>query len=271
MLLRLRQSVEGRPCHRQAFAVEQLITQEGVAPLDFAPVLVADEDRAFCSAVAALVSHAGLTAHTVSTGDDALGSARACRPSVVILDVGLRGMSGYETCRELREMFGETLPILFVSAERTEPSDRVAGLLLGADDYLAKPVDPDELLARIRRSAARSVALSRNPNTDTWVRPPGHGRALPESVASLTARELEVLRLIAVGQTPCAIAERLVISPKTVSSHLQRTLAKLAVHSRLQAVALAYELGLVSPDGDAHQIAEPVKPEQGVSGLGRSR
>ena len=58
-------------------------------------------------------------------------------------------------------MFGEALPILFVSSERTEPSDRVAGLLLGADDYLAKPIDSDELLARIRRSATRSMAHSR--------------------------------------------------------------------------------------------------------------
>lgn len=213
------------------------------------PVLVADGDEAFRSAVARLVEHAGLTAHTVATGDEALGSARACRPSVVILDVGLREMSGYETCRELREMFGETLPILFVSAERTQPSDRVAGLLLGADDYLAKPVDPDELLARIRRSATRSTAQSRDTNTNGRVRPPGPGGARPESVAGLTARELEVLRLIAVGQTPREISERLVISPKTVSSHLQRTLTKLAVHSRLQAVALAYELGLVSPGG----------------------
>jgi DNA-binding NarL/FixJ family response regulator len=59
-----------------------------------------------------------------------------------------------------------------------------------------------------------------------------------------------VLRLIAAGETPREISERLVISPKTVSSHVQRILVKLAVHSRLQAVALAYELGLVPADGD---------------------
>jgi DNA-binding CsgD family transcriptional regulator len=70
-------------------------------------------------------------------------------------------------------------------------------------------------------------------------------------VAGLTPRELEVLRLIARGRTPGEIAEQLVISPKTVSSHLQRILAKMGVHSRLQAVARAYELGLVAArDGD---------------------
>jgi two-component system nitrate/nitrite response regulator NarL len=225
--------------------------------MDFAPVLVADGDRAFRSAVAALVEPAGLTAHTVATGHEALGSARACRPSVVILDVGLREMSGYETCRQLRELFGETLPILFVSAERTEPADRVAGLLLGADDYLAKPIDPDELLARIRRSATRSTAQSGHTGENEW-RPPRPGGARPASIAALTARELEVLQLIAVGWTPREISERLVISPKTVSSHLQRILTKLDVHSRLQAVALAYEHGLVTPGADGHRVAEPV-------------
>src|SRR4051794_3813364 len=110
--------------------------------MDFASVLIADGDKAFRSTVAKLVEHAGLTASAVATGDEAIAYAQASRPSVVILDVDLRAISGYETCRELREMFGETLPILFVSAQRTEPGDRVAGLLLGADDYLTKPVDP---------------------------------------------------------------------------------------------------------------------------------
>ena len=218
--------------------------------MEFATVLVADRDQAFRTGVAELVAHAGLTARTAATGAEALVAARAGRPSVVVLDVGLREMSGYETCRELREMFGETLPILFVSSERTEPSDRVAGLLLGADDYLAKPVDPDELLARIRRSATRSMAHARDTTTNGSVRPTGRGGVRSESAVGLTAREIEVLRLIAAGQTPREISERLVISPKTVSSHLQRILTKLSVHSRLQAVVLAYELGLVSPGGD---------------------
>jgi DNA-binding NarL/FixJ family response regulator len=213
--------------------------------LELAPVLVADRDSAFRTAIAALVAHAGMTTHTVASGREALASARAQRPSVVVLDVGLQEMSGYETCRELREMFGETLPILFVSSERTEPGDRVVGLLLGADDYLAKPVDPDELLARIRRSAARSAAQSQP--ADRRSDPDRPGAATPGLGARLTARELEVLQLIAVGQTPRQISELLVISPKTVSSHLQRILTKLAVHSRVQAVALAYELGLVPP------------------------
>jgi DNA-binding NarL/FixJ family response regulator len=214
--------------------------------LELAAVLVADRDKAFRVAVSALVTHAGMTARTAATGVEALASARSDHPSVVVLDVGLREISGYATCRGLREMFGEALPILFVSSERTEPSDRVAGLLLGADDYLAKPIDSDELLARIRRSATRSVAHARGAHADGAGGLNGWEKQRQAVVRSLTAREIEVLRLIAVGQTPREISEQLVISPKTVASHLQRILTKLAVHSRAQAVVLAYQLGLVT-------------------------
>jgi DNA-binding NarL/FixJ family response regulator len=200
--------------------------------------------------VAQLVTNAGMSARTAATGLEALASARTERPAVVVLDVGLRNMPGYETCRALRETFGESLPILFVSSERTESSDRVAGLLLGADDYLAKPVDPDELLARIVRSATRSTAPAHAVNGNGSPGSIDANGVRHDAAASLTARELEVLRLMARGQSPREIAERLVISPKTVSSHLQRILSKLAVHSRAQAVVLAYQLGLVATDGD---------------------
>jgi DNA-binding NarL/FixJ family response regulator len=215
-----------------------------------AAVLVADRDKAFRTIVASLVTHAGLTAQTAATGVEALAHARADRPSVVVLDVGLREISGYATCRRLREMFGETLPILFVSSERTEPTDCVAGLLLGADDYLAKPVDRDELLARIRRSATRSIACAPDAHTNGSGDSTEPTRRHPAVVPSLTAREIEVLRLMALGQTAREISEGLVISPKTVSSHLQRILAKLAVHSRVQAVVVAYQLGLVTLGGN---------------------
>src|SRR5207247_3464299 len=125
--------------------------------MGFGRVLVADDDDAFCRTVAVLVERAGLTVQVASTGEEALALARAGRPAVVILDVGLRDRSGYETCRDLRELYGETLPSLLVSAERTDPNDRIAGLLLGAGDYLTTPLDRGELLARIRRAAARST------------------------------------------------------------------------------------------------------------------
>jgi two-component system nitrate/nitrite response regulator NarL len=207
--------------------------------MDERPVLVADGDRIFRSAISALLKRAGVAAITASTGDEAVDAARDRRPAVVVLDVGLRDRSGYETCRALREMYGEMLPILFVSAERTTPYDLVAGLLIGGDDYVAKPADLDELLARIVRAQRRGGDVSADSAATGEINPP------------LTARELEILRMVAAGRAPRDIATQLVISPKTVSSHLQRVLSKLSVHSRAQAISRAYELGLVhAPKAD---------------------
>src|SRR5262249_31647709 len=131
--------------------------------------------------------------------------------------------------------FGEELPIILVSEERVDPLDRAVGLLIGADDYLVKPVDADEFLARVRRLVTR-------------LRPRRNGSGALASEFGLTKRELEVLHLLAEGSRPSEIATRLVISEKTVASHIQRTLVKLGVHSRAQAVALAYQEGLISGD-----------------------
>jgi DNA-binding NarL/FixJ family response regulator len=113
-------------------------------------------------------------------------------------------------------------------------------MLVGGDDYLVTPVDPDELLARLRRLLERARA---------WSKP---------SSSHLSDREVQVLQLIAEGLPPAEVARRLVISPKTVSSHVQRILTKLDVHTRAQAVAVAYEAGLirVSPNEvEAHLAA----------------
>ncbi|HSG13233.1 MAG TPA: response regulator transcription factor, partial [Gaiellaceae bacterium] len=138
-------------------------------------------------------------------------------------------------------------PVILVSAERTDALDRTAGLLLGADDYLAKPVDRGELLARARRSLRRSGAGSKTANGN------GHARASGEP--SLSPREQEILSLLAEGKTQRDIAAALVISPKTVSTHIQHLLAKLGVNSRAQAVAAAYRLGLVEPGTSAPAAA----------------
>jgi two-component system, NarL family, nitrate/nitrite response regulator NarL len=152
----------------------------------------------------------------------------------VLVEVNLPEVSGYEVCRELREAFGEEVAIIFLSAHRTETNDRVAGLLIGADDYIVKPFDSDELLARVRSVLRRFQPARRGSKSE----------ALGAGVESLTARELEVLRLLAGGLDQGAIATQLVISPKTVGTHIQRVLTKLGVHSRAQAVALAHEHGL---------------------------
>ena len=119
-------------------------------------VLVVDADPVYAEFVIGALRRAGLVGHHVASGENAVEVAATLEPAAVILDVILPGRTGYDICRELRQRYGEELPIVFVSGERREAADRVVGLLIGADDYLVKPVDAEELIARLRRLIAKS-------------------------------------------------------------------------------------------------------------------
>ena len=125
-------------------------------------ILIAEDDRDIAELIALYVGRAGWDAHIVATGDAALAHARTQTVDVAILDVMLPGMSGLEVCRALRAAPGTAeLPIIMVTA-RGDEGDRIVGLDIGADDYLAKPFSPNELIARIRallRRSRRSDAL----------------------------------------------------------------------------------------------------------------
>jgi DNA-binding NarL/FixJ family response regulator len=201
--------------------------------------LIADGDGRARASLSALFRQAGFRTSEARSGEEVVAAVRRRRPQLVLLDVQLPGVSGYEVCHELRERYGPGLPIVFVSETRTEPSDRVAGLLLGADDYIVKPFDPAELLARARRLIARVGDGGRRTHD-----------------AGLTKREREVLELLASGLRQREIAERLVIAPTTVSTHIQRILSKLGVHSRAEAVARAHTDGLVEGDVLGHSVRQ---------------
>jgi DNA-binding NarL/FixJ family response regulator len=200
-------------------------------PTSRSTILVVDDDEGFRAFTTSLLEQAGYATAEAGTGEEAIAAAQKERPALVLLDVKLPGVSGFEVCRQLKELFGRDLPVFLISGVRAEAFDRAAGLLIGADDYLVKPVDPDELLARVRRYAAANES------------PAERTIAVPV----LTKREGEVLRLLAQGLGQGEIAQQLVISEKTVATHIQHILEKLGVHSRAQAVALAHRAGLVEP------------------------
>jgi DNA-binding NarL/FixJ family response regulator len=204
-------------------------------------ILVVDDDAAFRSFVIELLESVGYATSELASGAEALSTVAQERPSAVVLDVRLPGLNGYEVCRALRNRYGSSIAIVFVSGERTEAFDRAGGLLIGADDYLTKPVDPSELIARITRLVDRPRS-----NGDI---PRSNGK-----LEELTQRESEVLDLLAEGLRQAEIAERLVISPKTVATHIQRILGKLEVRSRAQAVSLALR---DERDVSAHGAEEP--------------
>jgi DNA-binding NarL/FixJ family response regulator len=191
--------------------------------------VIADDDAVVRESLSTLLGRAGYQTRAVGTGEEALEAVRDERASLVILEVCLPDQSGYSVCRELKDEYGDDLPIIFTSARRTEPFDRVAGLLVGADEYFTKPLAPDELLLRVGRLIRRTA------------------RAAPPISSNLTARELEILRLLAEGLGAKEIARRLVVSPKTVGAHVERIYRKLGVRTRAQAVAVAFRDALVSP------------------------
>ncbi len=185
-------------------------------------VLIADPDDASRMALVRVLRSGGYDVQQADTGDAVLSLARSTMPAAVILEVPLPGMSGYEVCHTLRSEIGSVLPVLILSGVRTESYDRIAGLLLGADDYMVKPYAPGELLARLARLIERSRAVA------------------PRAAHDLTRRELEVLNLMGEGLRQEEIAHRLYISPKTVATHVEHILRKLAVRSSTEAIAVAF-------------------------------
>ncbi|MBL6620381.1 MAG: response regulator transcription factor [Ilumatobacteraceae bacterium] len=116
-------------------------------------VLIAEDDRAVRESLARAMHLEGYEVATANDGAAALESVRAESPDIAVLDVSMPAVDGLTVCRVLRSE-GNTLPILMLTA-RTEPSDRVAGLDAGADDYVTKPFDLGELFARLRALTRR--------------------------------------------------------------------------------------------------------------------
>ena len=182
-------------------------------------VLVVDDDPLICDLVASTLADHGYATRRASDAREAIYLIQRETPDVIVLDVRLPDISGYQLCRRFRDDFGDAIGVILISGERKESFDRVAGLLLGADDYMVKPFVLDELLARVQRLAKRSRPIART------------------VVAGLTRRELEILRLLACGMDHVD----LVITAKTVEKHIEHILLKLGVHSRAQAIALALQ------------------------------
>ena len=161
-------------------------------------VLVVEDDPDIADLVARYLEKAGYTATRVSSGRDALDAVRAKAPDLIVLDVMLPHVDGLEVCRLLRANdHTASIPIIMLTA-RAEESERIVGLEMGADDYLAKPFSPNELVARVRallRRAQRADAPSGRP---LWlgaivVDPDRHIVSLDGRDIALTAKEFLLL------------------------------------------------------------------------------
>ena len=218
---------------------------------DCGTILVVDHDGATRAAAVYVATRLGYQVLALENAELVVERLDEPAPALAIVEVELPGpTSGLELLRELHAAYGEDLPVILVSAERKAPLDHVAGLMIGADDYMAKPLDRGELLARVRRSLRRTGPLRNSANGHSN----GHATGSTNGEVSLSPREREILGLLAEGRTQGQIAGELVISSKTVATHIQHLLSKLGVHSRAQAVATAFRLGLVDADVSGHAL-----------------
>jgi two-component system response regulator CpxR len=197
-------------------------------------ILLADDDRALTRLLADYLQREGFTVDVVHDGEAALAHLRdsAQRPDLLILDVMMPGRDGLETLRELR--LQQRLPVIMLSA-RGEPVDRVIGLELGADDYLAKPCLPRELLARVRAQLRRQ-----NPEAAANVQV-GALRVQPgDRQAWVGARELnltgaEFQLLLALAQRAGEVVDKATLTRLSLGRELERFDRSIDVHvSRLR-------------------------------------
>lgn len=158
------------------------------------PVLVIDDDRKLRGLLTEYLTSTGFAVLTAGRADDGLRLLRTEHPDIVILDVMLPGMDGFEACRVIRRE--SAVPIIMLTA-RGEVTDRVVGLELGADDYLAKPFEPRELVARIDAILRRGRSA-----TATWsfgplkVDPERRSATMDGQALALTTAEFDLLELL---------------------------------------------------------------------------
>lgn len=210
-------------------------------------VLLADDQALVRGAFALLVNSAeGMqVVGEASSGDEAVTLARDLLPDVVLMDIRMPNMDGIEATRQIvADDVSSGSKVLILTTFETD-ANVMRGLRAGACGFLPKDTRPDALLDAIRTVAAGASLLSPGATRAVITRALSRPDATaPERLASLTAREREVLQLIALGRSNQEIADELVVSPLTAKTHVGRILAKLGARDRVHLVIAAYEAGL---------------------------
>jgi DNA-binding NarL/FixJ family response regulator len=210
-------------------------------------VVLVDDHDLFRTGLVNLLSEQGV--HVVGeapNGETALRLVRDLAPDVVVMDLNMPGISGVDATREITTVAPRTrVLVLTISVDGTDVVDAV---MAGACGYLLKDSSIQQLVTGIRAAAAGESLIS--PQIAAKVlqllRATSTTGRKPEMVqAELSDRELEVLKLIAIGKDNAEIAQALFISPKTVKNHISNILMKLQIENRIQAAVYAVRSGLV--------------------------
>lgn len=223
-------------------------------------ILVVDDDRTMRTVLTRYLENRGYQVEQVTSGAEALVAVAKNPPDLVVSDVMMPEMDGLEFCRRLRATpSGQLMPFIFLSG-KGELEDRIHGHSMGADDYLTKPVDPRELVAKIESQLERSRRIhseivrlmqltigtqltqltEENPTVNSSE---PETEIVPLDPLPLTPAEERVFWEVIQGLTNKQISDHLFISPRTVQTHLSSILNKLELENRAQLVRFAYEQG----------------------------
>ena len=184
-----------------------------------------------------------------SDGYEAVDQARKLQPDVVLMDIRMPGLDGIEATRRLLDDPSASLRVLMLTTFDLDEYVYKA-MRAGASGFLLKSVEPAELAHAVRVVAAGDALLAPTITRrllERFLRLPPPGSAPPAALGDLTARELEVLTLMARGQSNAEIAAALFLSETTIKTHVAHLFQKLSLRDRVQAVIVAYESGLVGP------------------------
>jgi DNA-binding NarL/FixJ family response regulator len=209
-------------------------------------VLLAEDHALFRQGLRELLTTAGLAVvGEASDGMTAVRHARELRPDVVVMDLHMPRMDGIDATSEILK--AERPPVVLVLTVSTTSDDVLDAIAAGAAGYLLKDADAAEIV-----NGVRSASAGRSPLSPTIagalvrrVRERGLITEQPEELLALTARETEILRLVAQGRDNTEIAQELYLSPSTVKNHVSSILEKLGVDSRVQAAVRAARAGIV--------------------------
>jgi len=214
-------------------------------------VLIADDQALVRAGFRAILeAQPGIVvAGEAADGIDAIDLARRRRPDVILMDIQMPGLDGLEATRRILERSDER-PTAVLMLTTFDLNEYVYDALrAGASGFLLKDVPPEQLIAAVRIVAAGDALIAPAITKRLIAQ---FARSAPPSVPpagidDLTAREREVLGLVARGLANAEIATELFLSDATVKTHVKRVLAKLGLRDRVQAVVLAYEAGIATP------------------------
>jgi DNA-binding NarL/FixJ family response regulator len=215
-------------------------------------ILIVDDELDCQTVLAMFLESEGYEIESASSGVEALTQFKENPPDLVISDIVMPQMDGFELCRRLRaSRLGQLIPFIFLSGQG-ELESRIEGYAIGADDYLVKPFEPDEILAKIKAQIDRSHRIHNEiirllySEQEPEEAPPPPTIPTPQPLP-LTPAEERVFWEVIQGYTNKQISDRLFISPRTVQAHLSSIFGKLQLENRAQLIHFAMDRGYRLP------------------------